>query len=92
MLDRGRRGDPVFATAPLDDRARRPDRDVAVRPMLGLRFYPELRAQGFKPFFDEPEARRRLESSRRSPLPRTGAGGRGQTSWAAGRPTRGRGR
>ena len=89
VLDRGRRGEPVFATGPLDDRARHPDRDVAVRPMLGLRFYPELRAQGFKPFFDEPEARRRLESSRRSPLPRTGAGGRGGTSWGGGPPDSG---
>ena len=53
-----------------------------------LRFYPELRAQGFKPFFDEPEARHRLESSRRSPLPRTGAGGRG-TSWDGGPPDSG---
>ena len=88
VLDRGRRGDPVFATGPLDDRARHPDRDVAVRPMLGLRFYPELRAQGFKPFFDEPEARHRLESSRRSPPPRTGAGGRG-TSWGGGPPDSG---
>jgi signal transduction histidine kinase len=88
VLDRGRRGDPVFATGPLDDRARHPDSDVAVRPMLGLRFYPELRAQGFKPFFDEPEARQRLDSSRRSPPPRTGAGGRG-TSWGGGPPDSG---
>jgi signal transduction histidine kinase len=91
VVDRSRGVDPVFATGPLDDRAPHLDPDVAVRPLLGLRFFPELRTQGFKPFFDEPEARRRLESFRRSGHPRGGprgpVGRRG--SWSGGAPDSG---
>jgi signal transduction histidine kinase len=64
VLDRTRRGETLFATAPLPRRPPELDPGVAVRPLLVLRPFPELRAQGFRHFFDDPEARRQLERFR----------------------------
>jgi signal transduction histidine kinase len=65
-----RRADPVFATAPLPRRATSPDGGLARRPLLGLRSFPELRAQGFQRFFDDPDARRQLDGAHRGGPPR----------------------
>ena len=35
------------------------------RPLFSLRLFPDLRAQGFQSFFEDPEIRRRVEGSRR---------------------------
>jgi signal transduction histidine kinase len=72
VLDRSRRGEPVFATSspPADLEA---SDGVAARHLLALRSFPELRAQGFARFFDDPDAALELDAARR-PEGAAGAG------------------
>jgi signal transduction histidine kinase len=64
VLDRTRRGRPVFATSPPPERPDQPEDRVAVRDLLALRSFPELRAQGFAHFFDDPDAGGPLDEAR----------------------------
>ena len=85
LLDTHLGPEPRRAEALIVGRSPAPDviystRDAAVTPARGggdvrhplfsLRLFPDLRAQGFQSFFDDPEIRRHVEGSRRR-----GAGG-----------------
>jgi signal transduction histidine kinase len=85
VVDRTRR-EPVFTTAALAPPPPPTDSGTEVRPLLTLRFFPELRAQGFGRFFDDPDTRRLLDASGRGGWP---AGGAARRAAAARRPTGG---
>ena len=61
----------MFATGPLDDASALSRWRCRCALDAGSTVLPGARARDSSQFFDEPEARHRLESSRRSPLPRT---------------------
>ena len=81
VIDRSRRDEMLFTTAPGSlPPPRHADDDASARSLLDLRFFPELRAQGFQHYFDDPDTRRQIAGA---PGPRSSDGRGGP--WGSGR-------
>jgi signal transduction histidine kinase len=55
VVDSSRREEILYTTSPGLAPPARAESGAAVRTLLDLRFFPELRAQGFQRFFDDPD-------------------------------------